>query len=139
MKAHRTDGVSLVFALIFLAVAGWWLLAQILDLALPAVGWFVAGALILVGVLGLFGALRSARSTPSETTPSEATPSEATPSETTPSETTTPETAPLATDLPGFEPPGDDRPGTAPADSADDRGPAADGTEPSHGLSTDRG
>lgn len=62
MKAHRTDQVSLVFALIFLAVAGWWLLAQILHLALPAVGWFLAGALILVGALGLFGALRSARS-----------------------------------------------------------------------------
>ena len=64
MKAHRTDGVSLVFALIFLAIAGWWLVAQLLDLALPAVGWFLAGALILLGVLGLLGALRSGRSTP---------------------------------------------------------------------------
>lgn len=69
MKAHRTDGVSLVFALIFLALAGWWLLAQILDLALPAVGWFLAGALILIGVLGLFGALRSGRSTPPTAAP----------------------------------------------------------------------
>lgn|SRR5690606_22775545 len=69
MKAHRTDGVSLVFALMFLALAGWWLLAQFLDLSLPAVGWFVAGALILIGLLGLFGALRSGRSAPATGAP----------------------------------------------------------------------
>lgn len=62
MKAHRTDGVSLTFALIFLAIAAWWLVAQFLDLTLPAVGWMLAGALILIGVLGLLGALRSGRS-----------------------------------------------------------------------------
>ena len=59
MKAHRTDGVSLTFGLIFLAIVAWWLVAQILHLSLPAVGWFLAGALILVGVFGLLGALRS--------------------------------------------------------------------------------
>lgn len=59
MKFHRTDPVSLTFSLIFLAIAGWWLLAQFVDLALPAVGWFVAGALILLGILGLLGALTS--------------------------------------------------------------------------------
>jgi hypothetical protein len=64
MKAHRTDGVSLTFALIFLGVVAWWLVAQILDLALPAVGWFLAGGLILLGLLGLLGALRSSRPTP---------------------------------------------------------------------------
>ncbi|MFI6758575.1 hypothetical protein ACIBF5_05435 [Micromonospora sp. NPDC050417] len=61
MKAHRTDGVSLTFSLIFLGIAAWWLVAQVLDLSLPAVGWILAGALILVGVLGLLGALRSGR------------------------------------------------------------------------------
>lgn len=69
MKAHRTDRVSLVFALLFLALAGWWLLAQLLDLSLPAVGWFLAGALILIGLLGLFGALRSGRPAPPADTP----------------------------------------------------------------------
>lgn len=64
MKAHRTDGVSLTFGLLFLGMVIWWLLAQVFDLALPAVGWFVAGALILLGVLGLFGALRSNRNAP---------------------------------------------------------------------------
>jgi hypothetical protein len=69
MKTHRTDGVSLSFALIFLAIVGWWLLAQVVELDLPAVGWFVAGALILLGVLGLFGALRAARQPAPEPTP----------------------------------------------------------------------
>ncbi|MEV7229314.1 MULTISPECIES: hypothetical protein [Polymorphospora] len=64
MKAHRTDGVSLTFALIFLGLAGWWLLAQIFHLALPTVGWFLASGLILLGVFGLIGALRSGRSAP---------------------------------------------------------------------------
>ncbi|TQJ25068.1 hypothetical protein FBZ33_5414 [Micromonospora sp. A202] len=62
MKAHRTDLVSFAFGLVFLALSGWWLLAQLLGLALPAVGWFLASALILIGVFGLVGALRSGRS-----------------------------------------------------------------------------
>ncbi|GHJ11952.1 hypothetical protein TPA0907_63190 [Micromonospora humidisoli] len=61
MKAHRTDLVSFVFGLLFVGLALWWLLAQILGLALPAVGWFLAGALVLIGLLGLVGAVRSAR------------------------------------------------------------------------------
>ena len=61
MKAHRTDIVSFAFGLVFLALSLWWLLARILGLTLPPVGWFLAGALILIGVLGLVGALRSGR------------------------------------------------------------------------------
>ncbi|MFC4146180.1 hypothetical protein ACFO0M_07925 [Micromonospora mangrovi] len=61
MKAHRTDLVSFAFGLAFLALSVWWLLAQILGLTLPPVGWFLAGALLLVGLLGLLGALRSGR------------------------------------------------------------------------------
>ncbi|MFC7544906.1 hypothetical protein [Plantactinospora sp. GCM10030261] len=61
MKAHRTDMVSFTFALIFLAIAGWWLVAQLLNLRVPAVGWFVAGGLIVFGSLGLLAALRSGR------------------------------------------------------------------------------
>jgi hypothetical protein len=61
MKAHRTDGVSFAFGLLFLAIAAWWLVAQLFDLDLPAVGWIASGALILIGVLGLLGALRSGR------------------------------------------------------------------------------
>ncbi|WP_262283179.1 hypothetical protein [Micromonospora sp. MA102] len=63
MKAHRTDIVSFAFGLAFLGLSAWWLLARILGLALPPVGWFLAGALILIGLLGLVGALRSGRHT----------------------------------------------------------------------------
>ncbi|GHJ51620.1 hypothetical protein Nm8I071_09270 [Nonomuraea sp. TT08I-71] len=61
MKAHRTDVVSFAFGLAFLGLSAWWLLARILGLALPPVGWFLAGALILIGLLGLVGAMRSGR------------------------------------------------------------------------------
>jgi hypothetical protein len=61
MKKHRTDVVSLVFALVFLAISVWWLLAHLFDPRLPSIGWFLASALILLGVLGLVGALRSGR------------------------------------------------------------------------------
>jgi hypothetical protein len=61
MRKHRTDGVSLSFALIFFMVVAAWLAAQVVDIRLPLLGWLVAGALILFGVIGLFGALRSSR------------------------------------------------------------------------------
>ncbi len=63
MRVHRTDLVSFAFGLLFLALSAWWLLAQVLGLVLPPVGWFLAGGLILIGVLGLIGALRSGRHT----------------------------------------------------------------------------
>jgi hypothetical protein len=69
MRAHRTDPVSLTFALIFLAVAAWWLVVQIAGLTVPDVGWFVAGLLIVAGVLGLLGALRAGRSAAASATP----------------------------------------------------------------------
>jgi hypothetical protein len=62
VRAHRTDLVSLAFGLLFVGLAAWWLTARLLGFVLPPVGWFLAGALVLIGVLGLVGALRSARS-----------------------------------------------------------------------------
>jgi hypothetical protein len=59
MKSHRTDGLSLAFGLIFLAAVIWWFFGRTVDIALPQLGWFIAGALIVFGVLGLLGALRS--------------------------------------------------------------------------------
>lgn len=59
MKSHRTDGVSLTFGVLFLVLASWYLLARLVDLNLPMMGWSVAGGLILLGLLGLVGALRS--------------------------------------------------------------------------------
>ena len=61
MRPHRTDGISLSFGLMFLLVAAWWAIAQMVNVKLPAAGWLVAGALILFGVFGLLGAIRSGR------------------------------------------------------------------------------
>jgi len=59
MRPHRMDGVSLSFGLIFLAVVGWWAISQVPTVRLPNAGWLIAGALILFGVAGLLGAIRS--------------------------------------------------------------------------------
>ena len=61
MRPHRTDGVSLSFGLIFLAVAIWWAVSQVMTVHLPALGWVVAGGLIMFGVIGLLGAIRGGR------------------------------------------------------------------------------
>lgn len=78
MRAHRTDPVSLTFALVFLAIAAWWLVAKLLDLTVPDAGWFVAGLLIIVGVLGLLGALRAGRASaaPATAPPAASSPAE---------------------------------------------------------------
>jgi hypothetical protein len=61
MKPHRTDLLSLTFAVIFLAIFGWWVFAQVVNVDVPAPGWWVAFGLILLGLLGLIGAIRSTR------------------------------------------------------------------------------
>jgi hypothetical protein len=61
MKPHRTDGVSLGFGTVFLLVAIWWAVSQVVDVALPMLGWTLAGVLILFGVVGLLGAIRPRR------------------------------------------------------------------------------
>ena len=71
MKPHRTDGVSLSFGLIFLLIALWWAISRVFTLHLPAVGWVVAGGLIMFGVLGLFGAIRSGRAPAAPAVPAE--------------------------------------------------------------------
>ncbi|HEV7707822.1 MAG TPA: hypothetical protein VGP16_06470 [Asanoa sp.] len=61
MKPHRTDLLSLAFAVVFLAIFGWWVFAQVVNVDVPAPGWWVAFGLILLGLLGLIGAIRSTR------------------------------------------------------------------------------
>lgn len=61
MKSHRTDGISLTFGVVFLLIVAWYVAARLVDLDLPLMGWSVAGGLIVLGLLGLVGALRSGR------------------------------------------------------------------------------
>jgi len=61
MNRHRTDAVSLAFGAVFLLIAGWWVVGRTIDIGLPAFGWLLALALIVVGGLGLLGALRGPR------------------------------------------------------------------------------
>ncbi|MFG1607301.1 hypothetical protein [Actinoplanes sp. NPDC049265] len=61
MKPHRTDTVSLSFGTIFLLIAGWWAASKVVNLAPVRLGWLIAGALIVFGMIGLLGAIRSGR------------------------------------------------------------------------------
>lgn len=61
MKPHRIDGVSLTFAVLFFGVVTLWLFTQVLGVGVPKAGWFVAGALIVFGVLGLIGTLNTGK------------------------------------------------------------------------------
>jgi len=65
VKAHRTDKLSLIFGLIFVALAlRWifgWTFSWRLDVTGAEFGLFVAGGLIVLGVIGLVRSLRSDR------------------------------------------------------------------------------
>jgi hypothetical protein len=61
MRPHRTDGISLSFGLIFIGVVLFWAFARVITVDVSSAGWIVAGALLLFGVLGVRGALRSGR------------------------------------------------------------------------------
>jgi hypothetical protein len=56
VKRHELDVVSLVFGLLFGAVASWWGVNQLGNLNIP-LGWPLAAALLVAGLVGLVGAL----------------------------------------------------------------------------------
>ena len=58
MRRHATDGVSLTFGLLFLAITLWWLISRSVHVGLAAVAWGAAGGLLVLGVLGLLAAVR---------------------------------------------------------------------------------
>lgn len=60
MTRHGTDVVSLGFGLAFLAVLAGWLLTRVADVELPPLGWLIAGAFVLFGVLGVVATIRGA-------------------------------------------------------------------------------
>jgi hypothetical protein len=62
MKRHATDVVALTLGCAFLAIVGVWALAKTVTIGLPSGGWFVAGLLVVIGVMGLAAALRPNRS-----------------------------------------------------------------------------
>jgi hypothetical protein len=61
MKRHSLDVLSLVFGLIFLLVAGSWIIRRNTTIELPGAGWFIAGALIVAGLFGIVSSLRGPR------------------------------------------------------------------------------
>lgn len=67
MTRHRTDVLSLFFGLLFLGIAGAWAATRYLNLSwdfvwrLPDAGWFVAGGLVLLGVIGILASVRPNR------------------------------------------------------------------------------
>lgn len=56
MKRHDLDVISLVFGLLFGAVASWWGVTQVGNLNI-SLGWPLAVALLIAGLVGLIGAL----------------------------------------------------------------------------------
>jgi hypothetical protein len=59
MNGRRPDAPALIFGIVFLGIAGWWLLDRSIGLDLPSAGWIIAGILILLGVAGVSSALRN--------------------------------------------------------------------------------
>jgi hypothetical protein len=61
MNRHDTDALSLAFGSGFLALVCWWLLSRWVNATAPGPGWFLAGALLLFGALGIVTTLRPQR------------------------------------------------------------------------------
>lgn len=80
MKAHRTDVLSLVFGLLFLAVALGFTATWTFNVRLPDIRWFLAGGGVLVGVIVLVTAMvpdRAARKAPAQEEVTQAQPEDA--------------------------------------------------------------
>lgn len=69
MKKHPLDTVSLVFGLIFAALAAWWAADNASDSELDG-GWILVGGLVLLALITLIGTVtkRAARPAPVEST-----------------------------------------------------------------------
>jgi hypothetical protein len=61
MKRHEIDVVALTLGCSLLALVAVWALVKTVTVDLPSGGWFVAGGLIVMGVVGLVAALRPNR------------------------------------------------------------------------------
>lgn len=61
MKRHPTDVVALVLGCVLLGVVAVWALVKTVSLDLPSGGWFIAGGLVVAGLIGLATVLRPSR------------------------------------------------------------------------------
>ena len=61
MKSHGTDLVSLGAGVVFLGIAGLWLLTRFVDLGAAAWAAVVPGVLLVVGAVGIGYTVRAAR------------------------------------------------------------------------------
>jgi hypothetical protein len=61
VNRRPVDGVSLSFGLLFLGAAVLWLVTRFVTVPAGALGWIVAGGLILVGWAGVVGTLLNNR------------------------------------------------------------------------------
>lgn len=61
MTPRRPDVPAMVFGLIFIGIAGWYIAGGGHGLDLPGLGWITAALLILLGIVGIASALRNAR------------------------------------------------------------------------------
>lgn len=66
MRRHETDAVSLVPALVFLGLAGWWALDRLTTVDLP-LAWLTALTLLVAGAVGLVVTLTRGRKAPGGT------------------------------------------------------------------------
>lgn len=57
MKSHATDKLSLGFGFAFLAVAGFWLASELVEVSRVVLGATVAFGLMVIGVLGIAAVL----------------------------------------------------------------------------------
>jgi hypothetical protein len=53
MKQHDLDAVSFAFGAVFVSLVVVWLGTRLIDIEFPSAGWLVAGALILLGIVGM--------------------------------------------------------------------------------------
>jgi uncharacterized membrane protein YagU involved in acid resistance len=61
MNRHETDVFSLVFGVAFLVVAAAWVVAKVVDISWLSIGWLFAAGMVLIGLLGIFTAIRPSR------------------------------------------------------------------------------
>lgn len=61
MNRPQVDGVSLSFGLLFLGTAVLWLVTRFVTVPAGALGWILAGGLILMSLAGVVGTLLDRR------------------------------------------------------------------------------